>query len=81
MSQVDRIVRAWKDEEYLLSLSEAERESIPQNPAGLVELSDSDLLGASGGMLTTSIITITIALCGPSLELPCPSMVTICPEL
>jgi mersacidin/lichenicidin family type 2 lantibiotic len=78
MSQVDRIVRAWKDEEYLLSLSEAERESIPQNPAGLVELSDSDLLGASGGMLTTSIISVTLPLC-PSLS-DC-SIITFCPEL
>jgi len=29
-----RTIRAWKDEDFRLSLSEAERASLPQNPAG-----------------------------------------------
>ena len=44
-------IRAWKDEEYRLSLSEAERSQLPENPAGAVELTDSDLGAAVGGML------------------------------
>jgi len=43
------VIRAWKDEEYRLSLSDAERALIPENPAGIVELADSDLDAASGG--------------------------------
>ncbi|HEU5375872.1 MAG TPA: mersacidin/lichenicidin family type 2 lantibiotic [Ktedonobacteraceae bacterium] len=35
------IVRAWKDETYRQSLSEAQMNTIPANPAG--ELSDADL--------------------------------------
>lgn len=33
MSQAD-IIRAWKDEEFFLSLSEAERRLVPRHPAG-----------------------------------------------
>ena len=45
------IIRAWKDEEYRSSLSEAEQELIPQNPAGFVALSDDDLSSAKGAVL------------------------------
>ena len=48
MSHTDTI-RAWKDESYRLSLSEAERESLPAHPAGLIELPDSALGEAAGG--------------------------------
>ena len=43
------IIRAWKDEAYRSSLSEAERETIPEHPAGLIELPDSALGEAAGG--------------------------------
>ena len=33
------IIRAWKDENYRSSLGAAERAALPENPAGLVELS------------------------------------------
>ena len=47
MSRVD-IIRAWKDEEYRNSLSEAERNALPEHPAGLVEISDADVDGGLG---------------------------------
>lgn len=37
MSTTD-IVRAWKNEDYLMSLSPSELSAIPENPAGNVEL-------------------------------------------
>lgn len=43
------VVRAWKDEDYRMSLSEAERRMLPANPAGLIEISDSELGAVSGG--------------------------------
>ena len=43
------LIRAWKDEEYRLSLSEAERALLPENPAGSVELTDAELDQAAGG--------------------------------
>ena len=48
----NRTIRAWKDEEYRLSLSEAERALLPANPAGIVELTEDDLGAAAGGNLT-----------------------------
>jgi len=37
------VVRAWKDEDYRMTLSEAERMILPANPAGPLEISDSQL--------------------------------------
>jgi mersacidin/lichenicidin family type 2 lantibiotic len=48
MSQVN-VVRAWKDEEYRLGLTEAERAALPENPAGLVELAADELGSVAGG--------------------------------
>jgi mersacidin/lichenicidin family type 2 lantibiotic len=50
MSHVN-VVRAWKDEEYRQSLTEAERAALPENPAGLLDLAESDLQRAEGGYL------------------------------
>jgi mersacidin/lichenicidin family type 2 lantibiotic len=52
MSHLD-IIRAWKDEEYRLSLSTAERAQLPDNPAGLIELTDADLGVVAGGEAST----------------------------
>ncbi|MBR8827890.1 MAG: mersacidin/lichenicidin family type 2 lantibiotic [Gomphosphaeria aponina SAG 52.96 = DSM 107014] len=48
MSNID-IIRAWKDEEYRESLSEAEQALLPENPAGLIELTDEDMSAMAGG--------------------------------
>lgn len=37
MSTTD-IVRAWKNEDYLMSLNTSELSALPQNPAGNIEL-------------------------------------------
>lgn len=37
------IIRAWKDEEYRLGLSETERSTLPNHPAGLIDLTDAEL--------------------------------------
>lgn len=47
------INRALRDEDYLASLSEAERALVPANPAGIVAISDDDLAGARGGLPIT----------------------------
>lgn len=43
------VVRFWKDEEYRNSLSESERASVPENPAGMMDLEDQDLRQILGG--------------------------------
>ena len=42
------IVRSWKDEEYRQALAAESRTRLPEDPAGLVELTDAEL-GAIGG--------------------------------
>jgi mersacidin/lichenicidin family type 2 lantibiotic len=63
MSRLD-IIRAWKDEEYCSSLSAEQRTLLPENPVGLIELTDLDLRGAEGGTIST--------------PMGCPSVITIC---
>ncbi|MBV6622466.1 MAG: mersacidin/lichenicidin family type 2 lantibiotic [Rivularia sp. (in: Bacteria)] len=53
MSNID-IIRAWKDEEYRNSLSEEQLSQLPENPAGLVELSNSDMESITGGLYTSN---------------------------
>jgi mersacidin/lichenicidin family type 2 lantibiotic len=49
MLETDKIIRAWKDDDYRMSLSADEQRSLPANPAGLVEFSSgADLNHAAG---------------------------------
>jgi mersacidin/lichenicidin family type 2 lantibiotic len=51
MSKVN-IVRAWKDAEYRASLEAAEQAKVPAHPAGLIDLTGtemSDVVGGDGG--------------------------------
>jgi mersacidin/lichenicidin family type 2 lantibiotic len=56
MKKID-IIRAWKDEDYRNSLSQEDLAGLPENPAGMIELSDGDLGKASGG----SLVSVTAA--------------------
>ena len=44
------IIRAWKDEDYRLSLSEAERALLPAHPAGFIELAGAEIDDVGGGL-------------------------------
>jgi mersacidin/lichenicidin family type 2 lantibiotic len=48
------VIRAWKDEEYYLSLNAEQRQALPAHPAALIELSDADLRVAFGGSGSTN---------------------------
>jgi mersacidin/lichenicidin family type 2 lantibiotic len=66
------IIRAWKDEDYRLSLSEAERTALPAHPAGLIELVDSDLDAVAGGR-PFDTKSGDISICKPTNQSPCPT--------
>ncbi len=70
ISDID-VVRAWKDEEYRSSLSEAQRDQLPENPAGLINLTDETINGVVGGWTFpwSRVLTAT-AECG------CPQSIT-----
>ncbi len=48
--QID-IVRAWRDPEYRLSLSEAELTELPPHPAEILAVSEEALQGVFGGTI------------------------------
>lgn len=70
MSGID-IIRAWKDEEYRQSLTDAERAMLPENPAGKIELTDADLGAVVGGTDAMTVAERT----GAGLTLGCCSSV------
>jgi mersacidin/lichenicidin family type 2 lantibiotic len=45
---VDKIIRAWEDPEYRKSLSAHELATLPEHPAGAIELTDVELNGVLG---------------------------------
>ena len=55
-----QIIRAWKDPEYRASLSAAELRALPAHPAGLVEMSEGDLMEVSGGTTAACAITVSV---------------------
>jgi mersacidin/lichenicidin family type 2 lantibiotic len=65
VSKVD-VIRAWKDEEYRLSLTEAERALLPAHPAGLIELDNEQMKTVIGaGPTFTSCGTAGRCTCIP----------------
>jgi mersacidin/lichenicidin family type 2 lantibiotic len=77
MSHED-IIRAWKDEDYRNSLSEEQRAQLPENPAGMVELSNESMQAIAGGAgqqsfnntnpLPVCVKTVTLT-CGCTIKL------------
>ncbi|HKX31358.1 MAG TPA: mersacidin/lichenicidin family type 2 lantibiotic [Blastocatellia bacterium] len=61
MQDIDKIIRAWKDEDYRLSLTDEERAGLPEHPAGMVELSDAELNQAAGGTIFSPLCVPTFA--------------------
>ncbi len=64
---VNEIVRSWKDEDYRLSLNSEELALMPGNPAGLIELTDEELVGVDGGSTPIcffSAITVVSVIAG-----------------
>lgn len=49
----DEIIRAWRDQDYFLSLSDDQRSILPANPVGMVELSQESLTNVLGASHTT----------------------------
>lgn len=45
----EKIIRAWKDEAFRESLSDAERALLPEHPVGIIDLGDAELEQVAGG--------------------------------
>lgn len=58
------IIRAWKDSSYRKHLTDEERAGLPENPVGLVELTDDELKAVSGGQAQTGAGGLSIGIGG-----------------
>lgn len=67
------IIRAWKDEKFRHSLSAAEREQLPDNPVGAIELSDEEMEQAQGGTISNwpTVSGCTYPLTAPGCTAQC----------
>lgn len=65
------IIRAWKDEEYRNSLSETQRAHLPENPAGMAEITDEEIDAVLGGLRPGPGWV-------PSITDDCPNSVFVC---
>lgn len=57
----NKIIEAWRNEEYYLSLSEEERAGLPAHPSGPSAIEDEILRSVTGGCGTEA----TSAMCSP----------------
>jgi mersacidin/lichenicidin family type 2 lantibiotic len=55
MQDIEIIIRSWKDDEYRMSLSADEQQKLPENPAGVVVVSDTVLNNAADRLFGTLI--------------------------
>ena len=62
------LVRAFRDEDYFLSLTAAERASLPPHPAAMIEVSEDELRAVAGA--TTEACTRS-GFCSPCPGHPC----------
>ena len=60
----NRIIRAWKDEEYRLTLGADERAALPESPVGRVELTDEQLGDVAGGNVAITQTSICVTSLG-----------------
>ena len=67
MKKID-FARAFRDEDYFLSLSAAERASLPAHPAATIEVSEDDLRAVAGA---TAEACTTSGWCSPCPHLYC----------
>jgi mersacidin/lichenicidin family type 2 lantibiotic len=79
MLEVDRIIRAWKDEDFRLSLSDVELAMLPESPAGMVEFSNSNLSQAAGDAIVTLPACPTFVACSPLCPITLIGCITVRP--
>jgi mersacidin/lichenicidin family type 2 lantibiotic len=72
MKKLD-VARAWRDEDYFLGLTAAERASLPENPAEAITVSDSDLRSAvNAGIRSPAVSCTRTPICSPCPPAVCP---------
>ncbi|MCG8457425.1 MAG: mersacidin/lichenicidin family type 2 lantibiotic [Holophagales bacterium] len=72
-----KTIRAWRDDDYLTSLSEEEQRSLLPSPAGAVELPDEDVDAIAGGTsVPCGVATVVLDCLDSAFEGSC-AMLTV----
>jgi mersacidin/lichenicidin family type 2 lantibiotic len=66
------VIRAWRDGEYYLSLSDEQRAGLPESPAAMIELGDEMLATVTGGCSYDTGYCPTSTICSPCPPRYCP---------
>jgi mersacidin/lichenicidin family type 2 lantibiotic len=66
MKKID-LARAFRDEDYFLSLNPAERASLPSHPAAMIEVSEDELRAVAGATTEACSVTAICTPCPPRL--------------
>lgn len=69
------VPRAFRDHDYFLGLSDAERASLPAHPASAIEVTGDDLkavVGAVSALCTTGTHCTRTSICSPCPPAVCP---------
>ena len=66
MKKID-LSRAFRDEDYFLSLTAAERASLPAHPAALIEINEDELRAVAGATTEACSVTAICTPCPPRL--------------
>jgi mersacidin/lichenicidin family type 2 lantibiotic len=70
----ERIIKAWKNEQFRATLTPSERAALPANPAGTIGILDDDDLGAVDGARTEWIPIFSWGCCDGFTGEACPSI-------
>jgi mersacidin/lichenicidin family type 2 lantibiotic len=66
------IAKAWKNPLYRASLTEKQRNSLPEHPAGGIAIPDAELDGINGGTtIPCSVTVVTAAVCNTLSDTVC----------
>ena len=66
-----KILDAWRNEEYYLSLSAEERAEIPEHPSGILDVEDDVLKTITGGCTPSTVWPCTTGMCTPCPPVEC----------
>ena len=78
---IQEIIRAWKDADFLASLTAAQRAALPAHPVGAMELEAAELSSVAGAKAHNSSIArcTPLQVCHSQEPLTCPS--TTCTQI
>lgn len=71
MKKTIDVARAWRDEDYFMSLTEEDRATLGMHPSGAMDITDDTLKTITGGCGCTTVSFCSTVACTPCPGLSC----------